>query len=32
MDNSEIINLLDSPEQLKLKVSEAVNVLKDHMS
>eukprot|EP01061_Rhynchopus_euleeides_P016901 TRINITY_DN28246_c0_g1_i1.p2 TRINITY_DN28246_c0_g1~~TRINITY_DN28246_c0_g1_i1.p2 ORF type:complete len:146 (+),score=80.75 TRINITY_DN28246_c0_g1_i1:3-440(+) len=32
MDNSEIINLLDSPELLKSKVVEAVNVLKDHMA
>ena len=30
MDNAEILNLLDSPNQLQQKVSEALNVLRNH--
>lgn len=31
MDNGELLHLLESPEQLKVKVQEAVAVLEDHM-
>jgi polyadenylate-binding protein len=32
IDNAELLLLLDSPDQLKLKMEEAINVLKKHMS
>jgi polyadenylate-binding protein len=32
MDNSELLHLLESPETLKVKVSEAVAVLEKHIS
>ena len=30
MDNSELLHMLEVPESLKLKVEEAVSVLRDH--
>jgi len=30
MENSDILNLLESPEALKSKIAEAVNVVKAH--